>query len=477
VLISLIGGSLGLWFSVMLLRALSAWQPFPRWPIHVAVNPDTNVYAIGLLLSIVSGFLFGLVPVRQVLRTAPYEIVKSGFIGGVRNRIALRELLLVAQIAICGVLITGSLVAVRGLQRSLHSNFGFNPQNAILAETDLSMAGYNGERVPAIQKRTLEAIEAIPGVQSVGLIDQLPLWGGRDTSSVFGDQTADFRPANAAAEALVYRISPGYLRAAGTVVVSGRTFTSYDDKDAPRVAVVNQEFARRMFGSITGAVGQYYKVSKRQRIQVVGVVEDGKYSSVTEDPQPAMFFPLQQSPSSSMWVVLRSDRNPQQMAAAMRTTLRDLDNGLPFSISTWNAELDSSTVLFGARMATVSLGVLGVMGAILSITGVFGMAAYSVSKRMRELGIRIALGAQPKQILQAALGRAFQLLALGSAAGLLLGIFASRVLGFIVYQATPRDPLVLTGVVFAMLLLGLVATWIPAQRALSIDPLRLLREE
>jgi len=477
VLISLIGGSLGLWFSVMLLRALSAWQPFPRWPIHVAVNPDTNVYAIGLLLSIVSGFLFGLVPVRQVLRTAPYEFVKSGFIGGVRNRIALRELLLVAQIAICGVLITGSLVAVRGLQRSLHSNFGFNPQNAILAETDLSMAGYNGERVPAIQKRTLEAIEAIPGVQSVGLIDQLPLWGGRDTSSVFGDQTADFRPANAAAEALVYRISPGYLRAAGTVVVSGRTFTSYDDKDAPRVAVVNQEFARRMFGSITGAVGQYYKVSKRQRIQVVGVVEDGKYSSVTEDPQPAMFFPLQQSPSSSMWVVLRSDRNPQQMAAAMRTTLRDLDNGLPFSISTWNAELDSSTVLFGARMATVSLGVLGVMGAILSITGVFGMAAYSVSKRMRELGIRIALGAQPKQILQAALGRAFQLLALGSAAGLLLGIFASRVLAFIVYQATPRDPLVLTGVVFAMLLLGLLATWIPAQRALSIDPLRLLREE
>ena len=128
-------------------------------------------------------------------------------------------------------------------------------------------------------------------------------------------------------------------------------------------------------------------------------------------------------------------------------------------------------------MATVALGVLGVMGAMLSITGIFGMAAYSVSKRLRELGIRIALGAQRKEVLQAALGRAFKLLAFGSAAGLLLGILASRVLASIVYQATPRDPLVLAGVVLAMLLLGLLATWIPAQRALSVDPLILLREE
>ena len=133
--------------------------------------------------------------------------------------------------------------------------------------------------------------------------------------------------------------------------------------------------------------------------------------------------------------------------------------------------------LFASRVATVSLGVLGMMGAMLAITGIFGMAAYSVSKRKRELGIRIALGAQRKEVLQAALGRALKLLAFGSAAGLLLGILASRVLAFIVYQATPRDPLVLAGVVVAMLFLGLLATWIPAQRALSIDPSILMREE
>jgi len=134
-------------------------------------------------------------------------------------------------------------------------------------------------------------------------------------------------------------------------------------------------------------------------------------------------------------------------------------------------------VLFPARMATLALGVMGVMGAMLSITGIFGMAAYTVSKRLRELGIRIALGAKRKEVLQAALGRPLKLLVFGSAGGLVLGLLATRVLAFIVYQATPRDPLVLAGVVLAMSLLGLVATWIPAQRALSVNPLILLREE
>jgi ABC-type antimicrobial peptide transport system permease subunit len=156
--------------------------------------------------------------------------------------------------------------------------------------------------------------------------------------------------------------------------------------------------------------------------------------------------------------------------------VRELDPGLPITIHTWTQELNDAA-LFASRMATMALGVLGLMGAMLSITGIFGMAAYSVSKRLRELGIRIALGAQRSEVLQAALGRALKLLALGSLAGLILGMLSSRVLAYIVYKVSPRDPIVLAGVVLAMALLGLVATWIPAQRALSLDPLVLLREE
>jgi ABC-type antimicrobial peptide transport system permease subunit len=188
-----------------------------------------------------------------------------------------------------------------------------------------------------------------------------------------------------------------------------------------------------------------------------------------------MFMPFLQSPSSETWIVVRSSRDPKQMGPAIMSTIRGIDSGLPIYIQTWVKELDHP--LFAPRMATYSLGVLGLIAAMLCITGVFGTAAYTVSKRRRQLGIRMALGAQRTQVLQAALGRSFKMMFLGSAAGLLLGLLTSRVLASIVYQATSRDPLVLVGVVVAMSLLGLIATWIPAQRALAVDPLILLREE
>jgi predicted permease len=475
VLISLIGGAVGLWGSVGLLRAMSVWQPLPTAPLQIPVYADANVYAVALLLSLVSGFLSGAVPVRQVLRTDPYQVIKSGSTCSVTRRISARDLLLVAQIAICAVLVTSSMVAVRGLLRSLHSDFGFAPQNATLVETMLNMGGYNADTSPAMQKHMIDALETIPGAKSVGLIDRLPLYYGANSTHVFTDKTADLRPSNAAAEVMLYNISPEYFDAAQTTLLAGRPLSWHDDKNGPPVAVVNREFAGKIFGSARAAIGGYFKKRDGTRIQVVGIVEDGKYGSLAEDPQPAIFLPILQSPSAQTCLVVRANGDPQQLGTAIKNTITQLDRGLPFTVRTWNQELESA--LFPSRMATMSLGVLGVMGAMLSITGIFGMAAYSVSKRKRELGIRMALGAQRKEVLQAALGRAFKLLAVGSAAGLLLGILASRVLAFIVYQATPRDPLVLAGVVLAMSLLGLLATWIPAQRALSLDPLILLREE
>ncbi|HTM41577.1 MAG TPA: ABC transporter permease [Terriglobales bacterium] len=477
VLISVAGGGMGLWASVLLLGWLNAWRPFPEFPINVPVNPDAHVYLVALLLALASGFLFGAVPIRQILRTDPYELIKSGARSTPGRHIGVRDLLLGGQIAICAVLVTSSLVAVRGLSRSLHSKLGVEPQNAMLVDTDFTMAGYHGDEIPPVQERMMHAMEAIPGVTSVGLIGQYPpLHMGWNRTNVFKDQTSDLRPANAAAEVVRYSTSPEYFRAAGTALLAGRTFTWHDDKNAPRVAVVNDELARKVFGGADRALGRYFKLRDGTRIQVVGIVENGKYTAnLAEDHQSAIFLPLLQSPWSETWLVVRSDQDPQLLAAAIRAKLRDLDAGLPAFIQTWNSEMNGA--LFAPRMATLSLGVLGMMGALLSIIGIFGMAAYSVSKRKRELGIRIALGAQRKEVLQAALGRAVRLLAIGSAVGLLVGILASRVLTFIVYQATPRDPLVLAGCVLAMALLGLLATWVPARRALAIDPMVLLREE
>ncbi len=476
-LIALMGGAVGLWGSSVLLGGLSTWNPFPRWPVHVAVAPNVSVYGLALLLAVGSALLFGAVPVRQVLRADPYQIIKTGNSGAFGRQTSVRDFLLVTQIAICAVLITASFVAVRGLVRSLHSDYGFDPRNAMVADSELSLGGYRGDNVPEIQKRMVDALGTIPGVDAVGLSDWTPLGQDADSrgSRVFTDAATDLRPGNAAFIADLFKISPEYFRAASTALLMGRAFTWHDVKNAPRVAVVNQEFARRIFGSATGAMGGYFKLPDGTRLQVVGIAENGKYDHLTETPKPTVFLPILQHPSSETWLIVRSSRDPVQLTTAIREKLREVDSGLPFIIETWEQGL--GTALFGPRLATATLGVLGLMGALLSVIGIFGMAAYSVSKRKKELGVRMALGARRKEVLQAALGRAVKLLAIGSAAGMLLGIIASRVLAVIVYSATPRDPVVLGGVVIAMSFLGLLATWIPAQRALSLEPLTLLREE
>jgi predicted permease len=462
--------------AVVILRVLSTWRPIPGIPINVPVNPDLKTYALALLLALVSGFLFGLVPVRQVLHADPWQIIRSGSSAAGRGRrFTLRDALLGMQIAICAVLITASLVAVRGLARSLQSNYGFDPQGTMLVKTDLHMGGYDGDQRVQMQRRMLDAAAAIPGVTAAGYSDRLPLSIGGNDSSVFADSTTDYRPRNTIADAQQFSVSPDYFRAAGTAMLAGRTFTLHDEDKAPLVAVVNREFARKVFGSVEKAIGGHYKRWGGKRVEVVGVVEDGKYETLTETPQPAMFYSFLQQPSGATWIIVRSQRAPQEVAGALQQSLRRLDPVLPLEIKSWNTELDSA--LFAARVATVALGVLGVLGAMLAITGIFGMASYAVSKRLRELGIRIALGANRRDVLGAALGRAFRLLAIGSVAGIILGVLATRVLSYIVYQATPKDPIVLGGVILSMLGVGLAAACIPARHALAVDPMILLREE
>jgi predicted permease len=475
-LVSLVGGLIGVVGGVIILHGVSAWQPIPAVPINVPVNPDFRTYLVALALSLLSGLFCGLMPVRQVLRADPWQVIRTGSFGvaGLR-RVTLRDILLVFQIAICALLVTSSLVAVRGLARSLKSSFGFQPSNVLLVQCDLQMAGYSGDRVPPMQQRMIDAAAALPGVTAVGYTSQIPLDLGGGDSFVYTDATTDYRPTNYAADAMTYHISPGYLRAAGTALLAGRDLT-VDDKDkAPVVALVNRQFAVKVFGSVSKAIGGHFKYWGGNRALVVGVVEDGRYRSLTEDQQPAMFFSFQQMKASGTWLIVRTSGDPAQLEPALRASLHNLDSGLPLSLRTWTSELD--TALFAPRVATFALGVLGMLGALLAVTGVFGMASYVVSKRLRELGIRVALGANRRQVLRASLGRSVLLLTLGSTGGVVVGVLLSRFLSYIVYQATPRDPVVLVGVCLTMLTLGLAASWLPARRALAVDPMILLREE
>jgi predicted permease len=477
VLISIAGGVLGLCGGVLLLQRLATWTPFAGAPIHIPITLDTRICAVALGLAVFSGLLFGIVPVRQILRAHPYEIIKAGPTGVAGRRTTLRDVLLVVQIAICAVLVTSSMVAVRGLMRSLKSELGFDPRDTLLLNLTLATGGYSGDNMLAMERRIIDAMAAIPGVERVALVDNYPplVYTAAFRVTAFKDETRELSQAHAASLPFLYDVSPGYFETAKTSMLSGRTFTWHDDKNAPRVAIANREFAVKMYGSVPNSMGRFFRMQDGTRIQIVGVAQNGKYLNLTEAAQPAVFVPFLQHPANQAAIIVRSHRNPEMLATAMRDKLRELDRGLPPDVQSWTGMLD--VVLFPARVATLSLGVLGALGAILSITGIFGMAAYSVSRRFKELGIRVALGARRREVLGSALGRALRLLAYGSAAGLALGVLASRVLAAIVYQATPRDPLVIIGVVAVMVLLGLLATWIPAQRALSIHPMALLREE
>ena len=475
VVVSMAGGALGTLIATAMLKFLSHWQPISEYPIHVTVVADGRTYLIAVLLSFAAGILPGLLPARQVWRTDATDAMKSGTTSArIMRRLTLRDLLLGIQIALCALLLTASLVALRGMNRSLHAPIGFVPQGAMVADTDMHMAGYSDASAFPVQRRIIEQALQIPGVQAAGTIDSLPLSGGSSNWPVYREGATDLRSSNSVMTPHSYGISPGYLKAAKTTLQAGRDFTWDDGPKAPSVAIVNETFARKMFGD-QSAIGRHFLGGDRSSYQIVGIVENGKYEMLTEDQSPAMFFPLAQAHEANTILIVRSDLAPAEVASALNRMLTGIDSSLPFTLRQWPDRL--SLVLFPPRIATAALGVMGLLAAMLAITGVFGMATYTVSMRMRELGIRAALGAHRGQLMRAALGRPLLVLLSGSAAGLLLGVLASRLLAGLVYEATPRDPLVLIGALVAMTLIGLVATWIPARRAFAINPAQLLRQE
>jgi predicted permease len=476
VFLALIGGAAATVLAAVLLHLLSAWRPGAsfNFPVEFLVDPDPMVYLFAVLLALFTGMLFGILPARQVWRTDPNQVLKSGAAGDVvSRRISLRDLLLVVQLALCCLLVTSSLVALRGLARTMGMPLGFQPDHVTFATTDTNLAEYK-DSAP-VQQRLLDAVTRIPGVESVALANTTPLFQNRSTTSIYPPGATDFNTSSRKFEACLYSVGPGYFQTAGTRLLSGRDFTAHDDGNAPSVAIVNEAFAKQLFGTVN-AVGKTYPTAPGKFTQVIGIVEDGKYGTLTEDPTPAVFHSIVQEPNSSTTLLIRSLRPSSEMIPAVRRAIAGVDPALPiFSLVPWRDSL--AFVTFPARASTVALGVLGALAMMLAITGIFGLASYTVSRRMRELGIRVALGAQNRHVLRAALGRSVLLLGIGSIAGLALGFAASRVLASIVYEATASDPLVILGVVATMAGIGLVSAAWPARRALSAEPAMLLREE
>jgi predicted permease len=481
IVISIFGGVFACGLAWIALTGLANWHPATEYPISFHIQPQPSLVLIGLLISVLAGVGFGVMPLRQIFKTDPNDAIKSGgsqsYAG---RRWALRDVLLAAQIALCCVTVTAAFVSLRGLGRAMTMNMGFNPKHAVLTKFELSQAGYSSVTADQFQRQLLERVSQLPGVRAAAYGSTTPLSMDTSDSNVFSQQATDFKPSNRAFDAYDYVVSPGYFTVAETPLLAGRDVSFTDTVKTPAVAVVNQEFARRLFRS-DDAVGRYFKNSTGQQIQIVGVVADGKYFSLTEDQEATAFFPISQQPTGHTSFIVRTDPGfsdvaTNDTASAIRKVIRDLDPAVPVrESSAWKNQL--GLTFFVAQVATVALGIFGAFGLLLSITGTFGLASYTVSKRLRELSIRVALGAQAKQILSAALGRMLILLASGSVVGILLGVAASRVLSAIVYHATAQDPIVLAAVALTILLTGSLSVAGPVRRVLHVDPANVLREE
>ena len=473
--IAILGGCGGLLLALWITDALAAWHPPTEFPLVIHAAPDVRVFLFALLVSLLTTLLFGLLPALQATRTNLVAALKNEAISEKLRHWQLRDYVVAVQVGLSVVLLVCSVLVVRSLQRALDAPFGYNPRNAVTASFDLNIQGYSELRGREFERRLLDRVRAIPGIQSAALIDWLPLSLNisQDTIYIEGDPIP--KPAEAPV-AYSFSASTDYFRTMQTRLLKGREFDARDKQDSPRVAVVNQAFVAQFLRG-RAPLGRRFRTNPDGKpIEIIGVAEDGKYFSLSEPRKPAWWGPLEIWYSSNAALIARTNMNPAEALRLIRDASRDLDPTLPlYSAGTLLERLDLP--LFPARMAASALGSFGMLALILAATGIYGVMAYAISRRTREIGIRMALGASPRQVLRIVARRALILIGAGTAAGLALALAAGRFFEQILYGVKPADPLTLVIVLLLMAAIAGLACWIPARRAIRINPVTALRQE
>jgi len=476
VLLAAAGGAAGCAVAAAGARALSAWHAPMDFPVQFDVTVDTTVMIFTSAVSIAAGILFGIAPARRAARVDPSAALKDGYdarAGG--RRWPFRDLLVGVQVAVCFVLVASSLLSLRGLQHALTMPLGFNPRGVAMVGFDLGLAGYSREAGGRFRERALDAVKRTPGVTAAAYGNSLPLSIDQSTTNVHALEDVTPQRANAS-RAVRYEVSPGYFGVLGIRVVAGRDFESRDSSDRPHVAVVNETFATSILHT-RNAVGRRIRYGWSDvPMEIVGVVEDGKYQALMEAPTAAMFVPILQAYNSTTALVARGSLPPEHLVAAIRQAIGSLDPSLTL-YGTGTVEHMLGFVLFPNQVAAVALTAFGLLGIVLAATGINGTVAYAVSQRRREIGIRVAVGATSAGVLRVVLGRMIGIIVAGAAIGSVLALAAGRMMASIVYQASPRDPAIFAAVGGVLVLVGIASCWAPALRSLRIAPMAALRPE
>lgn len=474
-LISLGGGAAG----VLLAAAINTAVRSIRLPSDITLlfdlRTDWRVLTFALLLSIATGILFSLIPALQSSRPQLVPALKdeSSMAGFRRSR--LRNFLVIVQVSLSLVLLVSSGLIVRSLQVAQKMRPGFNPENAVAISFDVSLQGYDEARGRAFQKQVLERARALPQVENAALTDNLPLGLNYNSTSIYVEGT-EFRGASTLPIAIPIESTPGYFDAMG-IPLRGRDFRDDENKKESRVAIVNETFAKKLLNG-QDPIGRRFNWHgpKDPFFEIVGVVPDGKYNSLGEDPKPALYTPLYQDYTGMVTLVARTRADPSQVLAALRGVVQELDPSISvYAAKTLKEHLGTS--LFPARMAAITLGSFGVLALILAAVGIYGVMSHVVAGRTREIGLRMALGAQLSDVQKLILKQGMLLAAIGSFGGLIIAFGGARMMKSMLYGVSTSDPITFTCVALLLFGIAFLACWIPARRASRVEPMMALRTE
>jgi len=473
--LSITGAVAGVLIARWILGILCAFQMPINLPANTALPLDSRVLMFTILLCFGTTLLFGLAPSIQSTRVDLLPGLKNQISDKFR-RVQLRDLLVGAQVALSLILLVGTVLVVRSLQHAVTIDIGFNPRHAVAVAFDVSLNGYSEDRAQAFEQRLRDRFAALPGIESIALSNWLPLGVGQSNTRVFAEGKPA-PPLNQAPHPYFYNITPGYFRTMQTRLIAGRDFDDRDRPGSTHVAVVNQALARQLFPN-ENALGKRFRqgLNSSDWIQIVGIAQDGKYQSLNDESEPAIFWPRAQRYSSFTSIVARSALPSEDLVRRLQQTVLSLDPALPF-FQAGSLEEHLNLPLMPARIAAIMLGAFGVLAVILAATGVYGTLAYAISRRTREIGIRVAIGASKANVLSLVLRRALLIIGCASALGSALALAVGKFFTPVLYGVSPKDPETYLISLALMGAIGLIACYVPARRALRIEAAVALREE
>ena len=475
VLLALMGGALGLLLTQWTARALPSF--FPESSIYgVDFSVDWRVLVFTVSVSVLTGLVFGLMPALQTTRPDLVSALKDDAAGNSHQRfrrLGLRDALVISQLALSLVLLIGAALFVRSLREAINFDPGFAAQDLITASLDTGGARLNREQTRAFYQELIERVSHVPGVNGTTLSVIVPLTGGGQRRNVEVD---GYQPQpNEDMELNTNVVGPDYFRTVDIPILRGRAFGPEDRTGGPGVAIVNEEFARRYFDG--EALGKRLKVDSEQGfLEIVGIARTVKYRNLREQALPFIYLPLAQNAQPDMIVLARAEGDPAATLGAVRNELQVVNKAVTVS----SVQLLKETIagqLAVDRLIAVLLSVFGVAALLLAAIGIYGVMGYVVAQRTREIGIRVALGAESSDILSLIVRRGLMLTLVGAGIGLLLALALTRALKSLLFGVSATDPLTFSAIVTLLIAVALLASYFPARRATKVDPIVALRNE